>query len=97
MNDSNYRSPVHAWFLNMFFVDICMCVHVCMCACPRLLITSGVMWCDVDPYDWLKKFYRSYMAAVVGIASMHGLKIDGHRRNQPNKSKLALYKPLLLL
>ena len=30
-------------------------------------MTSGVMWCDIDPYDWLNKFYGFYMAAVVSI------------------------------
>ena len=35
------------------------------------------------------------MAAVVGIDSGHGLTIEVCYRNQPNKSKLALYIPLL--
>ena len=32
-------------------VCVCLCVCTCVCVCPslRLLITSGVMWCDVDP------------------------------------------------
>ena len=37
------------------------------------------------------------MAAIVGIISRCGLRIEVRRRNQPNKSKLALYKPLLRL
>ena len=37
------------------------------------------------------------MAAIVGIVSRRGLRIEARRRNQPNKSKLALYKPLLRL
>ena len=37
------------------------------------------------------------MASIVGIVSRYGLRIEEHRRNQPNKSKLALYKPLLRL
>ena len=37
------------------------------------------------------------MAAIVGIVSRCGLKIEVHRRNQPNKRKLVLYKPLLRL
>ena len=37
------------------------------------------------------------MAAIVGIVSRRGLRIEAHRTNQPNKSKLALYKPLLHL
>ena len=34
------------------------------------------------------------MAAIVSIISRHGFTIEAHCRNQPNKSKLALYKPL---
>ena len=37
------------------------------------------------------------MAAIVGIISRRGLRIEVHHRNQPNKSKLVLYKPLLRL
>ena len=37
------------------------------------------------------------MAAIVGIVSRRGLRIEAHHRNQPNKSKLALYKPLIRL
>ena len=37
------------------------------------------------------------MAAIVDIVSRRGLRIGARRRNQPNKSKLALYKPLLRL
>ena len=35
------------------------------------------------------------MAAVVRIVSEYGFNIDAHHKNQPNKSKLALYKPLI--
>ena len=37
------------------------------------------------------------MAAIVNIVSRRGLRIGECRRNQPNKSKLAQYKPLLCL
>ena len=37
------------------------------------------------------------MAAIVDIVSRRGLRIGARHRNQPNKSKLALYKPLLCL
>ena len=37
------------------------------------------------------------MAAIVGIVSRHGLRIEARHRNQANKSKLALYKPLICL
>ena len=35
------------------------------------------------------------MAALVGIVSRRGLTIEAHHRIQPNKSKLALYKPIV--
>ena len=34
-----------------------------------------------------------YVVAVVSIVSTHGLSIDAHRGTQPNRCKLALYKP----
>ena len=37
------------------------------------------------------------MAAIVGIISRHGLTIEPSHRSQPNKSKLALYKPWIWL
>ena len=37
------------------------------------------------------------MAAIVSIVSRRSLRIEVRCRNQPNKSKLALYKPLLCL
>ena len=37
------------------------------------------------------------MAAIVDIVSRRGLRIEARRRNQPNKSKLVPYKPLLHL
>ena len=35
------------------------------------------------------------LAAVVGIISRHGLTIEACCKNQPNKNRLVLYKPLL--
>ena len=47
-------------------------------------------------YDWLNKLYNFYMAAIIGIlGSRRGLTIEACCSNQPNKSKLALYKSLL--
>ena len=67
---------------------------VCAFVCPPLglLISSGVIRIQCD---WLNKFYTFYMAAVTGIISRRGLRIEARRGNQPNKSKLALYKLLL--
>ena len=50
-----FLNQAHAWFLNIasvhksMFVCVCVCVFACVCPPPRLLITSGVMWCDIDP------------------------------------------------
>ena len=40
-----------------------MCLFVCVyvvrvrvCVPPRLLITSGMMWCDIDPIQLVNKF-----------------------------------------
>ena len=74
-----------------------------MCLCvrppPGLLITSGMMWHMIlcTPYDWLNKGYSFYKAAVVIIRDGRGLRIKVRHRSQPNKSKLLLYKLLLLL
>ena len=68
-------------------------MYVCLSvSAPRLVIVSGVIW---TPYDWLNKFYCFCIAAVIGIVSRHGLTIEAHCRNQHNKSRLALFKPLL--
>ena len=47
-----------------------------------------------NSYDRLNKFYSFYLATVVIIVSRNGLSIDMCHRNQDNKSKLVLYKPL---
>ena len=65
---------------------------MCVCLPPRLLITSGVMWCDIDLYDWLNKIYGFCMAAVVGIVSGRGLSFH---TPLAKKCGLMLYKPLL--
>ena len=47
----------------------------------------------LSPYDWLNKFYRFYMVAIVNIISRDGLTIEAHYRNQLNKNKLVVCKP----
>ena len=40
--------PGQTWFVEIDFVqDMYMCVSVCLP--PRLLIISGMAWCDMDP------------------------------------------------
>ena len=53
--------PARAWFFKIDPVrtSVCVfvCVFVCVCVCPppRLLITSGVMWCDIDSRRLVKQ------------------------------------------
>ena len=54
-------------------------------------MTSGMIWI---PSNWLNKFYSFCMVAIVSIVSRCVLRNEVRRRNQPNKSKLALYKSL---
>ena len=41
----NFLNQARAWFLEIDLVRK-VCVRV---SAPRLVITSGVMWCDMDP------------------------------------------------
>ena len=75
---ASHRSA-RTWFLEIDFVhNVCICVCVCVCPPLRLLITSGMVWCEIDPYDWLNKFYGFCMAAAVGIVS--GRDVSIHTR-----------------
>ena len=50
--------PARIWFLKIDPVRIicmCMCVFACVCPPPRLLITSGVMWRDIDSIRLVKQ------------------------------------------
>ena len=60
--------------------NVCMRVCVCLRVCPhpRLLITSDVMWRDMDSSN---KFYDFYMAAVVDIDSGRDVSIYTRRGN----------------
>ena len=51
----------------------------------------------MTPYDWLNKFCCCYMALVGDIVSRCGLSSDVPYTNQPSKSKLVLYKPLICI
>ena len=79
--------------LVFFKINFVWKVSVCV-STPMLLLTSGMIWIL---YDWLNKLYSFYMATVFGIISRYGFRIKACCRNQPNKTKLVLYKMLLSL
>ena len=56
---AGYR-PARACFLKVDPVQIismCVCLRVCVCVCPppKILITSSVMWHDIDPIRLVKQ------------------------------------------
>ena len=65
-----------------------VCLLVCMCLPPRLLITSGMMWGDMDPYDWLNKFFSYYYMTRIGsILKRCGLGI--YIRHESNSIRIS--------
>ena len=74
-----HRPAARAWFLKIDPVRI-VGMRVCVSR-SGLLMTSGVMWHDMDSYDWLNKFYSCYMATEVVIVNGRGLGIGTRRRH----------------
>ena len=66
-----------SWFLKIdpaWIFSIYVCVCLCECPPPRLLITSGVLWHDIDPI-WLVKqdlqlvlYMTTIAVALIGVA-----------------------------
>ena len=77
----------NSMYAQLLEIDLVCDVCMSMCPSPKLLITSGMMWHDMYPHDWLNKLYSCYIA-VVRIISRCGLSFDVCHRNQPNKNKL---------
>ena len=44
-----------AWFLEIALVRVTVCMCVSVCLPPRPLITSGVIWCDIDCVQLVKQ------------------------------------------
>ena len=68
-----------SWFLKIVSVQMSVCVFVCLCVnvcLPlRLLITSGIVWRDMDPIRLVKHVLQLYMATVFIIVNGCGLEI----------------------
>ena len=71
--------------LSPYWSDACMvlaeksvCVHMPL----RLLITSGITWCDMHPIWLVKQVLQLLYAALFGIVSKHGFKKELHHRNR---------------
>ena len=57
-------------------------MHVNVCLLLRLLITSGVLWCDNKYYSFYGSCSQCFSSCDLSLACY---------RNQPNRSNLALY------
>ena len=61
-------AAAHAWFLEIALVCMSVCLDVCVCVCvsppPRPLITSGMIWCDIDHVQLIKQVLRLFPALI---------------------------------
>ena len=62
---AGWRVPGFLELLLSANVYVYVCVFVC--SPPRLLITSGVMWCDIDP----KRLVKSVLWLLYGSCSRY--------------------------
>ena len=63
------------------FVCVCVCMCVCVCSSQRLLITSGMMWHDMDPMQLVKQVLQLLYGTLVVIVNGCGLGIGARHRN----------------
>ena len=74
-----------AWFLEIGLVRVSVCVCVCVsvsvsvsvCPPPRPLITSGVIWCDIDCVRLVKQILRLFPAFNYFIRHLLSIKWMG--------------------
>ena len=79
--------PVHTWFLKIdpvqivvcVFVSVCLCLCLCLSPCLRPLITSGMMWYDMDLIQLVKPVLQLLFANC--SHNEHSLGIGTHRRH----------------
>ena len=62
------------WFARRY---VCVCVCVCVCPPPRPLITSGMIWCDIDRVRLVKQVLRLFPAFNYFIQQLPSIKWMG--------------------
>ena len=65
--------PVHAWFLEIALVHTSE--YLCVCPPPRPLITSGMIWCDIDSVWLVKQVLRLFPALNCFIWLLPSIKL----------------------
>ena len=76
------RAAEAAGFLKLFwsacrYARVCVCVYVCVCPPPRPLISSGVIWCDIDRVRLVKQVLRLFPAFNYFIRQLPSIKWMG--------------------
>ena len=66
---------------NCFCANVCKCVSMFVCPSPRLLITSGLMWCDMDPIQLIKQVLRVLYSNCSHYHNGRGLGIGMHHKH----------------
>ena len=81
-------------------VCLCLCLHACVYVCtyvcvhPWLLLTSGVMWHDMDPICLIKQLPKLCMAVIVAL--LVGETGKGGSVSQPFK-KAKVYQVIIIM
>ena len=60
-----------------------MCISALM-----LVITKGVMWHNMGPYNWLNKFYSFCMVIIMCIVSRSGIRIEAYLETNLTRVRL---------
>ena len=93
----NKARAARTWFLEIALVrtSVCMCVSVC--SPPRPLITSGMIWCDIDRVRLVKQVLRLFPAFNYFIRYLPSIKwmgvaiLTARSERLPKKTKVMRY------
>ena len=82
------------WFAHRY---VYVCVRVSVCPPLQPLITSGVIWCDIDRVQlvkqvlWLFPAFNFHMAIAIDKMDGHGHFNTAHSERLPKKTKVTRY------